>query len=169
MMRKLKLLFPWYNWILLVVLVILLSGCSNGLSGIVIGGAGGFVGPGAGGMKLVHPDPRQCGDLSASGSIPLSDVRLDCKVAADGSRQETIGLASADPTDILKTSFAVQQQLAQQNAQLMQLLLPMLERYAAQAAGTAALGPVGGLVAGGLFPPANPQPPLPPLLQGPQP
>lgn len=137
-----------------------LGGCSSLWSGVAIGGAGGFDGPGAAGVKVTG-----C-DISAQGSIPLTGVDFACSTTPDGGMQKTAKIQSANPETILLESMKAQAAQAQITATLLQQILPLV----AQAAATAAGGPAGGAIAGALIkPPVVPPPavPLLPTLPGP--
>lgn len=133
----------------------LLGGCSSMLAGIAAGGAGGFDGPGAAGVKVTG-----C-DISAQGSIPLTGVDFACSTTPDGAVQKTAKIQSVNPETILLKSMEAQAQQAAAMAALLQQLGPIV----AKAAGTALGGPAGGIVAGAIVPP--PVVPLLPTLPGP--
>lgn len=140
-----------------------LGGCSSLFSGMAVGGAGGFDGPGAAGVKVTG-----C-DISAQGSIPLTGVDFACATTPDGAMQKTAKIQSANPETILLESMKAQAAQAQATAQLLQQLAPIVAQAAATAAGTAAGGPLAGAVAGAAAKALVPAPQIPllPTLPGP--
>ena len=147
----------------------LLGGCSSMLAGIAAGGAGGFDGPGAAGIKLVQT-AYGCPDLAAQGSIPLTGVAVSCSKSPDGTLAQTATIASANPETILLESMKAQAAQSQAMATLLSTLAPIV----AQAAATAAGGPLAGAAAGAIVhppvtpvTPATPAVPLLPTLPGP--
>ena len=148
---------------LAALLPLALGGCSSLFSGMAVGGAGGFDGPGAAGIKLVQT-AYGCPDLAAQGSIPLTGVAVSCSKSPDGTLAQTATIASANPETILLESMKSQAAQAQAMASLLQTLAPIV----AQAAATAAGGPAAGAIAGAIVrPPATPAVPLLPTLPGP--
>lgn len=124
-----------------------LGGCSSMWAGTAIGGAGGFDGPGAAGVKT-----EGC-DVSAQGSIALVGVEFYCQTKPDGTMTKRAKIQSVDPGAALAAALKSQADIAAKNAELFEQLAPL----AAQAAATAAAGPAAGAAAAALLkPPAKP-------------
>lgn len=138
------------------------SGCSSMFSGMAVGGAGGFDGPGAGAVKVTQT-PNGCPDVGAQGSIPANAVDLGCERLADGTIRQHATIGALNPETILLESMKAQAAQAQATAALLQQLLPIV----ASAAATAAGGPAAGAIAGALTKPKPPTaltPPTPPAV-----
>lgn len=129
-------------------------------AGTAIGGAGGFDGPGAGGVDVTQTQ-YGCPNVGAQGSIPANAVSLSCERLADGTIRQKADIGALTPETILLAGMKAQAEQAKATADLLNQLLPVI----AKVAGTAFGGPAGGAIAGAIVPP--PAVPLLPTLPGP--
>lgn len=127
-----------------------LGGCSSLSTGLAMGGANGFAGPGAAAIDVRHKLPAGgCPDLASQGSMPATGLTLSCVYdPVTGKTTETASIAGLDPQTILLRGLEAQAQQTQAMAALLQAVLPALERLGATVAG----GPLGGMAAGALLP-----------------
>ena len=140
-----------------------LGGCSSLFSGMAVGGAGGFDGPGAAAVGVVQT-PNGCPNLDAQGSIPANAIDVSCERLADGTIRQKATIGALTPENVLLAGMKAQAEQAAAMASLLQQLAPIV----AQAAATAAGGPAAGALAGAIVkPPVPPAVPLLPTLPGP--